>query len=252
MSDPDNQKPTSISATVQYPKRFYDKVTLENSDGGFLITLDGKPIKTPLKQDLSVPALNLGEAIAEEWRSQKDHIIVESMILTKLANTAIDRTFKLKNEIVDEIVNYAASDLICYRAECPLELTELQASKWDPVLQWLKDEQNVELSTAAGIIHQAQAPEELLKLKRLFEGFNEYSLTAIHNMTTICGSAILTLALVRGREQIGEIWSIAHIDEDYQIKRWGEDGEASERRRNRWLEFEQTYHFYGLVGTAPY
>jgi chaperone required for assembly of F1-ATPase len=36
----------------------------------------------------------------------------------------------------------------------------------------------------------------------------------------------------------GEAWRIAHVDEDFQIGRWGEDDEAMARRAARWREME--------------
>ena len=33
-------------------------------------------------------------------------------------------------------------------------------------------------------------------------------------------------------------WRAAHVDEDFQIGRWGEDDEAKRRRAARWRDFE--------------
>ena len=40
------------------------------------------------------------------------------------------------------------------------------------------------------------------------------------------------------RAQPEEAWRIAHVDEDFQIARWGEDEEAKARREARWRDFE--------------
>ena len=73
---------------MKLPKRFYKEVTVtpENS-----ILLDGKAVKTPGKRPLALPTRTLAEAIAEEWRGQGAHIDPATLLLTKLANTAIDR-----------------------------------------------------------------------------------------------------------------------------------------------------------------
>ena len=46
-------------------------------------------------------------------------------------------------------------------------------------------------------------------------------------MTTLTGSALLALAHARGHLAAEEAWAAAHVDEDWQISRWGEDAEAS-------------------------
>ncbi len=104
------------------PKRFYKQVTLEKDDQGFAIQLDGRPVKTPMKQNLQVRSEPLAQAIANEWDAQGDVIDHEAMLFTKLANTAIDRVAPRRQEIVDEIISYAGSDLLCYRASDPASL----------------------------------------------------------------------------------------------------------------------------------
>ena len=50
-------------------KRFYRHAEPAKRAGGYAITLDGKPIKTPGKRDLLVPSGALAAAIAEEWNA---------------------------------------------------------------------------------------------------------------------------------------------------------------------------------------
>jgi chaperone required for assembly of F1-ATPase len=35
-----------------------------------------------------------------------------------------------------------------------------------------------------------------------------------------------------------EAWRKAHVDEDFQIERWGDDAEAAERRTRRWADMK--------------
>ena len=52
----------------------------------------------------------------------------------------------------------------------------------------------------------------------------------------LTGSLLLAFAVMVGRIQAEEAWSLAHIDEDFQIAKWGQDAEAAARRQQRWLE----------------
>ena len=57
-------------------------------------------------------------------------------------------------------------------------------------------------------------------------------------MTTLTGSALLALAHAHGRLDAEATWAAAHVDEDWQIAKWGEDAEAKARRQRRWLEMQ--------------
>jgi chaperone required for assembly of F1-ATPase len=70
------------------------------------------------------------------------------------------------------------------------------------------------------------------------EGLDAFALAALHTITTLTGSAVLALATARGRLTAAEAWAAAHLDEDWQISRWGEDAEAMRRRALRWREME--------------
>ncbi len=206
------------------PKRFYKAVTVEEQQGRFAILLDGKPIKTPVRQNFSVLAAPLAEAIAGEWESQQEYIDHETMVHTKLANTAIDRVATRRDEIIAEIKNYAGSDMLLYRAEQPASLIEREKQNWDPFLKWLSQTHAITLQPATGIIHVTQDPAELDKVEALYQPHDEFALTALHNMTSLTGSAILPLALIAEANgwTADDIWTAAHTDEDYQIEQWGQ------------------------------
>ena len=57
---------------------------------------------------------------------------------TKLANTAIDRVGPLRQIIDAEILDYAASDLVCYRAAEPQALVLRHSESWDPIVDWAR------------------------------------------------------------------------------------------------------------------
>jgi chaperone required for assembly of F1-ATPase len=57
-------------------------------------------------------------------------------------------------------------------------------------------------------------------------------------MTSLSGSAVLALAVARVAISPEAAWKAAHVDEDFQSAKWGEDEEAETRRAGRWREFE--------------
>ncbi len=228
-------------------KRFYKEVALVEQAGGYGLTLDGRPVKTPLKQLLSMPTKALADGVAREWDAQNEHINPATMLLTKLCNTALDRVGEGRARIVDEIIDYANADLLCYRAEGPVELVARQSKRWDPVLAWAADTIGARFSPTAGIVHQSQSDECLSAFRGLVEGFDDFTIAGFHNVMTLTGSAVLA-ATAREEHLTGdEIWALAHLDEDWQIEQWGEDAEEQERRDGRQKEFEAMLEFLSLL-----
>ena len=234
---------------VPLPKRFYEDVTVGPAASGFAILLDGKPVRTPKKLPLVVPTRGLAEAIAEEWAAQKERIDPSSMPLSKLAITAIDGVSSHIADVAAEIVQFAGSDLLCYRAEAPEALAVLQAAAWDPILGWAEHELGARFATARGVMPRPQRPEALERVAAAVARFDAMQLTALHVMTTLTGSAILALALAAGKISVDEAWTAAHVDEDWQISKWGIDVEAAERRARRWMEMQAASRFLELLRT---
>ncbi|KAB2917815.1 MAG: ATPase [Hyphomicrobiaceae bacterium] len=232
------------------PKRFYTSVSVVAAEGkaaGFRVLLDGKPVRTPAKAEFVVPTAALAEAIAAEWEAQRAHIDPATMPLTRLANSAIDGVRTRVAEVRAEVVKYAGSDLLCYRAESPGELVRRQAEAWDPILAWVQEALHVRFVVGQGIVPLSQAGTALAAIVRALERLDDFTLSAVHVMTTLTGSALLALAHAHGRLSAEAAWAAAHVDEDWQIAQWGEDAEAKARRVRRWVEMQAASRLMHLV-----
>ncbi|MGL6210132.1 MAG: ATP12 family protein, partial [Paracoccaceae bacterium] len=102
-------------------KRFWKQASVSPVDGGFAITLDGRPVKTPAKTPLVVPTEGLARAIAAEWDAQTGLVKPDTMPFTRTANSALDKVAPQFNEVVDMLAAYGETDLLCYRAIGPEE-----------------------------------------------------------------------------------------------------------------------------------
>lgn len=232
------------------PKRFYKDVTVGEADGGYQVLLDGRAVRTPGKLHLTVPTRPLAEAIAAEWAAQGEHIDPATMPLSKLAITAIDGVTGTMTEVAADIVRFAGSDLICYRAEAPEALAEIQAAAWDPVLRWVEEMTGARFFLAEGVMPVTQSPEALSRFGNLVAPFGAFALASLHVMTTLTGSAFLAMAVARGHLAPEEAWAKAHVDEDWQIARWGVDVEAADRRARRHTEMLAAAQFLNLLEAA--
>ncbi len=220
------------------PKRFYKAATVEGADRAYRILLDGRRVKTPGKRDFAVPSRALAEAIAGEWAAQGERIDPATMPLTRIANTVIDGVADEAAKVADDIRAFAASDLLCYRAPSNEELAMRQRAAWDPVLAWARCELGARFVLAEGVMPVEQPVEALARVRAALEALDPFRLAALHVMMTLTGSALLAIALARGRLTCAEAWAAAHIDEDWQIEQWGKDSEAEARRRHRFAEFQ--------------
>ena len=229
------------------PQRFYKVVSIAGERPELAIHLDGRPIRTPLKRTFEVPSRDLAEAIALEWQAQENVIDPSTMPLTKLANTAIDRVNIDRARIIEEIVGFAGSDLVCYRADEPIALRERQAAAWDPVLAWVERELDAKFETTTGILFRDQSRDALNAMRAYLRERSSWEMTSIHNLTTLTGSALVSL-MVAARALSGEAaWIAAHIDEDWQVEHWGADAEAQARRIARRREFDAALRFLALL-----
>lgn len=247
MSDQDKMA-TSGGENLSLPKRFYTDVTVADESGESLaaILLDGRPVRTPGKKALAVPSAALAEAIADEWRAQRDEIDPRTMPLTRLVNSAIDGVTGREAAVIDDILNHAGADLLCYRASGPEGLLVRQAEAWDPVLAWAAGALGAPLSLAEGVMHVPQPEASLAALRTEIAALDAYALAALHVMTTLTGSALLPLAVARGELSPEAAWEAAHVDEDWQISQWGEDAEAQMRRETRKADFDAAARLLAL------
>jgi chaperone required for assembly of F1-ATPase len=234
------------------PKRLYRGASVESAPGGFRVLLDGRPARTPARKEVAVPSRRLAEALAAEWAAQGERIDPATMPLTRLVNSALDGVTGREAEVRAEIIKYAGSDLLCYRASAPheQELARRQAAAWDPVLAWARAELDVRLSVGPGIVPVAQPEAATAAVEGILGRLDAFALAAHHIMTTLTGSALLALAHGRGRLTAEEAWAAAHIDEDWQVSQWGEDAEARARRDRRWAEMQTASRLLALL-TPP-
>jgi chaperone required for assembly of F1-ATPase len=241
-------KATMTASQSTNPKRFYTAATVaDRENGSFGIELDGRPVKTPARRALAVPSRALADAIAGEWNAQGDKILPASLPFTRLANSAVDGVVIREGEVVQDILNYAASDLLCYRAEAPAALVAEQARLWDPILDWVRAEYDAPFNIRTGVKHLEQPAASLDAVRKVISGFGPFRLAALHTMTTLTGSALIALARAKGFLDTGAAWVAAHADENWQASQWGEDFEAAERQKRRFTEFSNTSRFCDLA-----
>ena len=234
------------SGTATPRTRFFTQASVEQEGDVFALALDGRRARTPGKTPLAFPTRALGEAVAAEWNAQGAAIDPRSMPLTKLANSAIDGVAADPAAVAADLVRYAGSDLVVYRAGEPDRLVALQAGAWDPVLAWARGRLGARFSLREGLMYLEQPPEAVAAVAAAIANESPFRLAALHVMTTLTGSVLIALMHAAGDLDAEAAWHASHVDELYQEGRWGEDAEAAERRAARRAEFDAASRFHAL------
>jgi chaperone required for assembly of F1-ATPase len=228
-------------------RRFYQTAEAVLAGQGYGISLDSRPVKTPGKRDLIVPTAALAAAIAAEWNTQADAVRPAEMPLTRIANTAIDRVSPQRTLVVQQIAGYAGTDLVCYRARRPPELTSRQQTVWQPLVDWAVRRYDAPLEVTVGVIPITQPPTSLHALSAAVAEYDDFTLAALFLATAACGSLVIALALVEGRLDADAAFAVSQLDESFQIESWGEDAEQALRRQALARDISAAAQFVSLL-----
>lgn len=230
------------------PKRFYKNVSVSLRAGQYAIDLDRKPARTPGKRLLAFPSRVLAEAVAREWEAVAETIDPANMPLTRLANAAIDRVADHPQEVIDEMVKYARSDLICYRAKEPEGLVSMQNEAWTMVLDWLRKDLGASFKTSEGVQFVEQDRDAIAIVRAEIENIERpFELAALASATNLTGSALISLMLAKNRVSAKHAWFMALVDELWNVDQWGEDEEAKQGRESRKRDFDAAATVLGLA-----
>lgn len=114
-------------------RRRYKTVEVAAADGGFAVTLDGKPMRTPAGHPFVAPTRTLADAVAEEWRAQGEKVDPRKMPMTQFVATALDRVPVDRERIVGDLAAFAETDLLCHWAADSEWLVKRHAEQWQPL-----------------------------------------------------------------------------------------------------------------------
>lgn len=217
------------------PRRFYGSVSVATLDGrdGWGVFLDQRPIRTPGRATLALPTKALADAVAAEWQDQAEQIDLAAMTLTRLSNVALDRTPMMRGEMIDELANYAQTDLTCHLEPSDSALRALQEQAWRPWRHWVGRTLDVVLVPVEGIMATAQPPASLETLRYYASALDDFRLTGLNWACSLFGSVVLACAVEQDALEASEALRLSCIDEDWQAKHWGQDSEAQHARAGR-------------------
>jgi chaperone required for assembly of F1-ATPase len=212
----------------QRPKRFYTDVSVAPVQPGWTVLLDARALRSQAGRPFILPTQDLAETIASELRSQVERIDLATMFNTRQAYGVLDRADDAVVALADQVARYAETDLVCYLAEGPAALRDRQEAAWAPLREWATS-LGVTLRPSVGIMPRPQPPASIDAIRAHALGLDRYRLAGLAHGVALFGSAVLGLAVERGRVSATEAYELSRLDEAFQAEHWGEDAEAVRR-----------------------
>lgn len=229
-------------------KRFYKSVTAEKQGESYVVLLDGRTIKTPNKQVLTLPTLDIAIAICTEWNAipTDGEVIPTNMPIMCLASTAMDKVIPNIHDIQQSVVQYAHTDVLCYRTATFGHLRKKQDDTWDPWITYANDTLHMPIQVTTGIMPISQPEKTIYSAQDIVQSINAHQLTAFAHIVAILGSFIMGCAVIYQDIDIKTAFNICYLDENHQISEWGNDSESQQILMGKQADLQHAYTFYNM------
>lgn len=203
-------------------KRFYTLASHKKVDGGYEIQLDGKVVKTPSGQPMVTLTKSLADVIIAEWGAQEDKIKPDTMPMTQILTTKIDK-IRDREAITEAAMRYLDTDLVCYWAKEPADVAARQKEVWGRWVKWFDTHFEVPLYTTTKIEALTQDPEAHKRAWNYIESLDDAYFTILHIVTSLSGSLILALAFTEGEITPEELFEASYLEELYRGELYNEE-----------------------------
>jgi ATP synthase F1 complex assembly factor 2 len=222
-------------------KRFYKKVDVQKVEdkNEYKILLDNRTLKTPARNNLHLPKIELAAMIALEWDAQEAAdqrgIQPAAMPLMTLASTAIDQVQNDPNYARRTVLRYLATDTaLFFAADEDRILLKKQKQAFQPIIKWFSRTLDIELETTQGMEKLNHSKQTVDKIAKIVNSMDHFTLTCLQSATMECKSLVIALALVLRHINIQQAVIASRLEEEFQVEIWGavEGGHDMDRLNN--------------------
>ena len=215
--------------------------------GKYQLNINNKSLKTPDGNIIELPSMKLAKLLLKDYESSFNSKSLNIVRPIKITNTAIDKIKPNNIFYINEITDNLNNDMICYFANSPVELVDLQNKEWLPLINYMESSYNIELIYTSKLFSINQKPDSLLKLKNILNEINIFKLSAIYTLSQITKSIIISLALVNNKISAKKAFENSNLEELYQISKWGKDEEAFDRLNAIKVDIRNIKKYYDSV-----
>lgn len=209
-------------------RRRYASADYRPAEGGFAVVLDDNVLMSPGGHPAVAPTEALAIAITAEWQAQGETIAPHTMPLSQLLMTAIDRIGPQRSIVINELLKYLDTELICHYGTDE-SLVAYQRKLWQPLHNWLTSTFTVMLPVTFGV-QPTRAVLPLDIFRASLERYDMYRLSALSLAIASSGSFVIGLAVVEREIDANAALLASEAERDWQSEKWGVDAEAVAHR----------------------
>ena len=228
-------------------KRFYTDCSAVAADLQWQVLLDGRKVRTQGGLPQLVPSFALAGAMVAEWDAQGEAIDPGSFPLRDLADYAIDVVQPDPGQVADDLLRFAETDTLCYRAEPDEALGIRQRDVWEPLVLAVEEQLSVCFMRLAGVIHRPQPGDTIAALRAEMLRLDAFELAALHTLASLATSLVIGLAALDPAADPIALFAASNLEEDWQAELWGKDDAAIQLRARRLAGFCEAARFVQLA-----
>ncbi|KAL4484413.1 hypothetical protein ABPG74_019590 [Tetrahymena malaccensis] len=211
----------------QFMKKFYKKATVqklenpEHSNHLYGVFLDGKIIRTPLRNKLALPTYELAFVIAHEFNMQNEYLKPATMPITSISRTTVDMDIQqnIRQHIEDSVNQFVRNDTILFREEG--KLGDIQNAKLNPVIEYVNKLMNIKLQPTESLFSRELEDVEKENIQKYIASKDNWTLMAIEQATVNTKSTCLGVSLINGFLSIEQALEYSRLEENFQIEQFG-------------------------------
>ena len=217
------QRIMTLSLTSNIPHKL--TISVKQLQEGWGVTANEKPVKTPMQKALLLPSEKLARAVAKEWEGSNVKITKHSMPLTSIACIALDLVSETRAGVIDDILPYADTDMLCYRAGDVPKLHERQAVLLDPIVDYASKTLDIHLVITDSVMPATQPYQNRITIRKLLESWDIWHIALLSFLAKPLSSFVLALAVVNEQVTAENAFMLSHLEETYETEQWGSDAE---------------------------
>ncbi len=157
--------------------------------------------------------------------------------MKKILNQAVKEIGEHREAIIAKLLELARTDLLFFWGENK-DLFLRQEKKWMPILDWASQILKAKLEKTNKLDVPANK-EMAAPMAKILKDMSDKELACYYAATLNMRSALLALALVKGRISAEEACDLSYLEELWQNEMWGTDLEAKEKRQERCEELKE-------------
>lgn len=185
----------------------------------YTVTLDGhRKIKTPDNHVLCHSSAILTNIIAEEFLSQTEWIIPQTMPMLGMTKAAVDVSMSetLTEYCRDKLVEFLSNDTLVYREPSKPDLLKLQEMEYRPVINTFENLFALKMNIDPSLLQPTVTSDQAEIFRKHVEKIPALKLLPMEICCGLTKSCIISFMLMNDLIDVPRAFELSRLEEDYQ------------------------------------